>query len=357
MSKDSPVNESTVVPPSDGDMASATLTPLGDPSTSQKNRRKRLIIVIVILLLLLAIIGSIFAWFAITKKPLTQLPVLSASTPPHYSATMYDVQQPIGVAVDEATDRVYVTQSSGNRDVAIFDTSGTRLGALKAPGSERAMHVPVYVAVDPTTSNVYVSDRATSTIYVYDPAGKFLRELKPTGIKTWQPMGLWFDSNGNLFATDVSAANQQVVEIAPDGTVTQTFGTKDGLSFPNGVATSADGAIYVADSNHSRVLMYSPDGQLVGPLARGGSATPIGLPRGVTIDDRGRIYIVDTTNQNIQVFSPSGSPTTLPEYAFSFGTEGTDEGSFEYPNGIATDSRSRIYITDRENNRLQVWSY
>ncbi len=30
---------------------------------------------------------------------------------------------------------------------------------------------------------------------------------------------------------------------------------------------------------------------------------------------------------------------------------------FEYPNGVAADNDSRIYVTDRENNRVQVWSY
>jgi hypothetical protein len=40
----------------------------------------------------------------------------------------------------------------------------------------------------------------------------------------------------------------------------------------------------------------------------------------------------------------------------TFGDEGIADGQFEYPNGIATDSRSTIYVTDRENGRVQVWS-
>jgi sugar lactone lactonase YvrE len=66
---------------------------------------------------------------------------------------------------------------------------------------------------------------------------------------------------------------------------------------------------------------------------------------------------VDTANQDIKVFTPGDTPTALPTFAFSVGQEGTDEGNFEYPNGIAVDSRERLYITDRENNRLQVWSF
>jgi hypothetical protein len=31
--------------------------------------------------------------------------------------------------------------------------------------------------------------------------------------------------------------------------------------------------------------------------------------------------------------------------------------TFEYPNGVATDKRAHVYITDREDNRVQVWGY
>jgi len=337
--------------------ATTTLVEPVEDAAPPKSRRKLLIVLISIVLLILLLVGAAFLWYAVTKKPLTQLPMLSSATPPHYVATMYDVQQPIGVAVDEPNNRVYVTQSEGDRVVAVFDMSGNKLDPLKPPGDPKAFHIPVYVAVDPTTSNVYVSDRATSSVYVYDANGAFIKEFKPTGVKAWQPLALSFDTTGNLFVTDVLAPTQKVLKITPDGTVAQTFGEKDGLAFPNGVVAAPDGTVYVTDSNHSRALAYKADGTLVGSFARGSSDSPLGLPRGITIDDRGRIYVVDTTNQDFQVFTPGDTPTDVPTYSFSAGEEGTAEGSFEYPNGIAVDSRSRLYITDRENNRVQVWSY
>jgi hypothetical protein len=33
------------------------------------------------------------------------------------------------------------------------------------------------------------------------------------------------------------------------------------------------------------------------------------------------------------------------------------DGQFNYPNDIALDASGRLYIADRENNRIQVWSY
>ena len=49
--------------------------------------------------------------------------------------------------------------------------------------------------------------------------------------------------------------------------------------------------------------------------------------------------------------------TTPPTFVGSFGTLGVGDGQFNYPNGLAVDARARIYVTDRENNRVQVWGF
>jgi len=65
---------------------------------------------------------------------------------------------------------------------------------------------------------------------------------------------------------------------------------------------------------------------------------------------------VDTADHMVRVYLVGDSKAT-PTYIGSFGGEGKLEGTFEYPNGIATDKRAHVYVTDRENNRVQVWGY
>jgi DNA-binding beta-propeller fold protein YncE len=252
---------------------------------------------------------------------------------------------------------MYVTQSTGDRNVLVFSTEGAKLGTLTAPGGKAGNHLPVYVAVNPKTSEVYVSDRATGAIYVYDVSGKYLREFKPKGLRSWAPLALAFDKDGNLFVTDVSGPAQKVLEVAADGTIVKTMGLKDGLSFPNGVAVLDDGKVAVSDSNNSRVLVYAPDGKTLGGLARGTSDSSLGLPRGLAVDDRGRLYVVDTVNHDVQAFVAADTPGGVPTYGFTFGEEGSIEGTFSYPNGVAVDTHGRIFVTDRANDRVQVWSY
>jgi hypothetical protein len=78
------------------------------------------------------------------------------------------------------------------------------------------------------------------------------------------------------------------------------------------------------------------------------------LPRGIYIDGRDRLFIVDAVGQDIKVYDISADE---PVYLYKFGGFGMDDGLFNYPNDIILDDNGRIYIVDRENHRVQVWSY
>jgi tripartite motif-containing protein 71 len=329
-----------------------------DEDEPARRRRVLFIVAIAIVGVILAAVAGAFIWYLNTGKPVSMLPVLNRTAPPHYLFSMYDLVQPLGVAVDDANDRVYVSQSGGDQKVAIYDRAGNRLGNLEPPKSAGSLHVPVYVAVDPNTSDVYVSDRGTSTVYVYDSQGGYVRTIVPSGTKSWTPLGIGFDKDGHVLVTDVSGTDHAVLVMNPDGAVVQKLGQREQLEFPNGVVGETNGDVGVADSNNGRVVIYDGAGALVGALTRGDADSPLGLPRGIAVDDSDRMYVVDASNHTVRVYQhDEPGATTPPKYQFSFGSEGSTEGTFEYPNGIAVDTKGRIYVTDRENGRLQVWSY
>ncbi len=326
-------------------------------------RRRRMVLLTACLALLVAL-GSVAGWYLLTHKPLTQLPGVAglpalAQDAPHYSFSIYGTTHPLGVAVDTSGDRVYVAESDGKRLVRVFTRSGKPIGTLQPPKSTGVQHVPVYVAVNPKTDDVYVSDRITAAVYVYSRSGKYLRTFAPQGVPTggWAPLGLAFDADGRLYATDVRGPAHRVLEFSASGKLMRSMGESNKLSFPNGIVVAENGNVFVADSNNGRVVIFDRTGRLAGSINRGVGEGDLGLPRGLAVDDSSRLFVVDTANHTVRLYRVADKSSEAPRYATSFGDEGTVDATFEYPNGVATDTRGRIYVTDRENNRVQVWSY
>ena len=336
---------------SQGDVAEAA-------PTKMTKKRKAKVATLAILLLILALL---FAWYLMNRKPLSELPGLSVAKVPSYQFSIYGTSHPLGVAATASGDRIYVTESDGTRLVRVFDSKGKPAGTLTPPKSTGASHIPVYVAINPKTQDVYVSDRVTASIYVYDAKGTYLRTFAPKGDLggKWAPLGLAFGPDGTLYATDVRglpANSHRVLVFGPDGTLVRSMGAPGQLSFPNGIVFDSQGNIAVTDSNNGRLVIFSQYGKILATISRGVGEGDLGLPRGVAVDDAGRLFVADTADHMVRVYTMDKSKAT-PTYVGSFGGEGQVDGTFEYPNGVATDTRARIYVTDRENNRVQVWRY
>jgi DNA-binding beta-propeller fold protein YncE len=328
------------------------------PAKMSPKRKKQL----AALLAGLLILGLLFAWYLMNRKPLSELPGLSVTKLPHYELSIYGSTKPLGVAVNATGDRIYVTESDGTRVVHAYDHSGKLVGTLKPPASTGTSHLPMYVAINPTTQDVYVSDRLTASIYVYDAKGTFLHTFAPKGNLggKWAPMGLAFGRDGSLYATDVKGVTtktHRVVAFGPDGNLVRSFSAGGTLSFPNGIVVNSKGNINVADSNNGRLVIFSPAGKMLATISPGVGEGDLGMPRGVAVDDAGRLFVADTSDHMVRVYDVNSSKVVTPAYLGSFGGEGQLDGTFEFPNGVATDTRSHVYVTDRENNRVQVWGY
>ena len=330
------------------------------PAAEPPRRRRRRLAVLAILLLLLGVFALFTGWYLVTRKPVSELPVIPpvVTTPiPSYGYSIYGLDSPTGVAVNAAGDRLYVTQTSGDKTVKVLDVKGNVVGALVPPAEPATDHTPVYVAVDPRTQDVYVSDRVTGKIYVYSPDGEYRSTFDPGKDRAgWSPLGIGFGSDGTMYVTDLSVP-MKVHVFAPDASWVRTIQPTDALNFPNGVWPDAAGDIYVADSNNGRLRVFGPDGQDLGGVARGARQGDLGLPRGVVVDDQNRVYVVDTSGHVVQIYKTLGAGDRTPTYLGSFGTEGITDGAFEFPNGVAADTHGHIFVTDVANNRVQVWSY
>lgn len=328
-----------------------------DPE-AQKRRRRRAAILLLLLAALILLLLTVI-WYLLFRQPIQPpIPPIPPATVPSYGTSIYGASSPAGVAVTPSGDRIYVAETGGDRIVRIFDGGGNEVGMMAPPATTGTDHVPVYVAIDPLTGEVYVSDRPAGAIYIYDRDGRYQRQYSPAQPKAgWQPMGLAFDDAGSLYVTDLSGEVQTVEVYDRAGNLTRTIGSDAGLNFPNGVAVDGDGNVWVTDSNNGRLLVFDASGAIVARVGRGAGSGNLGLPRGLAIDNQGRAFVVDSSGNGALVFATLKEDERAPEYLGFFGGHGLDDGQFAFPMGAAVDDRGRVYVADTANNRVQVWSY
>ena len=73
-------------------------------------------------------------------------------------------------------------------------------------------------------------------------------------------------------------------------------------------------------------------------------------PLGVAVTDKDEILVADCLNHRVQVFDSNGT------FLRSFGHEGENAGEFNRPFGIAIDKDRKIFVAERENHRVQIFS-
>ncbi|MFC1920128.1 hypothetical protein ACFLYQ_00205 [Chloroflexota bacterium] len=302
------------------------------------------------------IIKPFFPFLPVPDIWKASMPEVVREAAPDYLFSIFDIDTPLGIAVDPGGQRLYVTQSQGNRNTIVFDTDGDQMMILSPPGTTSAGRNPSYVAVN-WLGTVYISDRSRHAIDMYDCKSRYLGTFTPKddpGI-SWSPLGLAFDSKGNLYVTDVTDMRHRIMVFNPSGELILEFGSSGKAEgqfyYPNDIAIDSSGRIYVADSNNLRVQVFTDEGQLLGQFTRSGEET-LGFPRGIDIEEN-YLYVVDTFSHMVRVYNIE----TGVRPVFSFGRQGLGNGEFDLPNGIAVDLNGRLYIADRENDRIQVMGY
>ena len=172
--------------------------------------------------------------------------------------------------------------------------------------------------------------------------------------------GIVADSLGNVYLADPD--NHIVFKIS-DGTLSIVAGTGvegysgDGgpataarLDFPDGLAFSPTGELYIADSNNSVIRKVDATGKvttvvgngLAGYAGDGGQAVnaSLNVPGGITFDAAGDLLIADSFNGVIRKVDTSGVITTLPITTHPANT------GLSCPTDVAEGTASILYIAD-----------
>ncbi|MBI3869783.1 MAG: 6-bladed beta-propeller [Verrucomicrobia bacterium] len=191
--------------------------------------------------------------------------------------------------------------------------------------------------------------------------GKTGRLLAQWGARIFLlPHGLFVDHRDHVWLTDVG--RHQVFEFDHDGKLLREWGVKgiggnDETHFnkPTDIAVLPDGSFYVSDGYvNSRVVKFSSEGKFQFQWGGKGSAPGEFLvPHGIAVDRSGKVYVADRENDPVQVFSPDGrflAQWKHPAMGRPYGLRISNEGLLYVADGgeqpAAPPNRSGVAVLD-----------
>jgi len=180
-----------------------------------------------------------------------------------------------------------------------------------------------------------------------------------------RPNGLFIDNSDNLYVVEewgsrmLKYRTSDGANLLSIGTAGLTFVGEDTFYEPRDVAVDGSGNIWVAEPN--RAVQYDSTGtyqQQIGDWWSGSDNTHFDTPRGIALDSDERLYVSDTENHRIQVYTVTVTgavvySTTIGET----GVSGSDNSHFNRPAKIVIDSSDRLYVADVNNFRVQRCTY
>ena len=181
----------------------------------------------------------------------------------------------------------------------------------------------------------------------------------PYAIHFSDPFGVASAADGTIYVADGVGAHR-IYRITTAGVATILAGSEDGFadgrgedarfSTPSGLTLDGEGNLYVADTGNDAIRRISPDGT-VSTVA--GSDAGLNGPVGIAVDARGRLIVADTYNDRIVAIEHDGTVTPLA----GAGSPGFEDGAhamFHTPCGVAVDASGKVYVADTGNGALRV---
>ena len=242
------------------------------------------------------------------------------------------------------------------------------------------------VGVDKDGTSIWVGERCganscltapeVDTILKFDASGKLVKSFG-AGLMIF-PHGMFVDRDDNVWVTDGqdnaprpqrgadmapvptptpgpigprpgATKGSQVYKFSPDGKILMTLGKPGGAAEPdyfyqpNAVLVAPNGDIFVSEGHgggNNRLFKFSKDGKLIKVWGKKGvGPNEFDQPHALAMDSKGRLFVGDRNNNRIQILDQDG--TYLDEWK-----------QFGRPSGITIDANDDIYVADSESSSV-----
>ena len=310
----------------------------------------------------IAAFGILFGVSVWTVQPLAQAPATPPAAPQSTVAPTNDAPNPYETV--EGYFKMPEGRTWGSTSAVDIDRDGKSIWVAERCGANNCW-------VDGKMSTLDV-------VLKFDPSGKLVRSFG-AGMFVF-PHGIHVDRDGNVWVTDgqdnlprrgrgaaadaplpappATIVGHQVIKFSPEGKVLLTLGKAGGnrpgepadpSSFyqPNDVITNAAGEIFVAEGHssgagsHARISKFDKSGKFIKEWGKRGTGPgEMDQPHALAWDSKGRLFVADRGNNRIQIFDQEGK---LLEYGWE---------QYSRISGLWIDPKDMLYAADSESGSV-----
>ena len=275
--------------------------------------------------------------------------------------------------------------------VTVCDVESEFYGTFGSSGDGGGQFIWVSGIAEDSQGRLFITDEYSSHVSVFDLDGNFISRWGSAGSGDGEldgSSGIAIDASDSVYVADTH--NNRVQKFTAGGIHLLTIGGD--LSLPWGLTVAPNGDVYVADWGNDRIQRFTSDGEFVAAYGSSGSGEGQLLrPSGVAVDGRGFMYIADWGNERVQVFDADGhlmqqlrGQATESKWAVNFLNINREEGAarakadlepeirtldhsdphevsshieklFWSPVSVKLDSDGRIYVTESNRHRIQIY--
>lgn len=281
---------------------------------------------------------------------------------------------PHGIAID-SQGYVYVSDRDRN-DIQKFTSNGTFAKKWGTNGSAPGEFNHPYEIVIDSSDNIYIVDKNNNRIQVFDSDGNFIRMWDTAGgsnSKFNLPEAMAMDRrSGAIYITDTG--NNRVVKLSHEFDFVMEWGEKgtgEGqFDHPHGIDLDSTGNVYVNEII-PRIQKFDSNGKFITQWGKGGDGEGEFAPHleHLVVDSENFVWQVDGEEKSRLVkFDSNGKfitrlgsgPCIIEEEVKTDTTKMRGDlpcdGRLNAPEHATVDSSGRVYVVDRGNQRIVVYS-
>jgi len=258
----------------------------------------------------------------------------------HYGGKKFSWPQSVAVGPN---DEVIIADKN-NKEVIVFDKNLKLIRTFGQGSGDSKLNNPLGVAVGYNV--IAVSEFHDHVVKVFSLQGDYLSKFGSYGSEDGQlnkPQGLCFNSKGLLYIVDNGNYRVQVFR---KNMFLFKFGSKGHnpgqFQYSCYIALDSSDQVYVTDcSNGGGINVFSEDGHFIKKIN-------CNRPYAICIAPDDYIIIECGNNHRLTIFSPTHQLIT------TFGVCGKEKGQFNNIRGIAINNSGTIFVTELDNDRLQI---